>query len=208
MSAPLLEACPLCRSTLRGGEQQCPSCGGDLTPYLAAAARSRELVALAQHWIHTGETARASSLLPRLSQLSSLAPSQIVELRAELALASGDLALAGSLATQSALAPESAQRLQAAVGAAQERRQTAHELYNAALAAARRGSPAEGAELLSRAVQLEPQEARLWLLKLKVDLKPRLLSRCYADLQALDGLAARPPEFARLEALLPATAGH
>jgi len=204
----LLDACPLCRTTLRGGEQQCPSCGADLAPYLAAAQRTQELVGLARQLLSRGEKARAAALIPRLSQLSNLPPATILELRAGLALAGGDVAQARQLAGQLGSEHSAAQRVEQQAAALDEARLQARELYNNALTLARRGSAPAAAEQLLRAVQLDPGEPRLWLLKLKVDLKAHLLGRCYSDLAALDRLGARPPEFARLEALLPATLAH
>jgi hypothetical protein len=203
----LLDACPLCRTTLHGGEEQCPSCGSDLLPYLAAAQRAQDLIGLVRDLLSRGETERAAALLPRLNQLSGLDPALLTELQAQLALARGDSAEALRLADQLAKARGAlAARIRDGAAEQQQARLRAYELYNNALGAARRGAALAAAEQLARAVQLEPREPRLWLLKLKADLKARLFSRCYADLAALDRLAARPPEFARLEALLPVTA--
>ena len=206
--ALLLDACPLCRTTLRGGEQECPSCGADLRPYLDAAQRSNQLVGLARQWISAGSADQAAALVPRLSQLTGIAPATVLELQAQVALAAGDtaqvLALAGRLGSEHA----TAQRLVSQAQAQAQAKLQARELYNNALVAARAGSAPQAAEQLARAVQLDPGEARLWQLKLKADLKARWFGRCYSDLAALDRLGARPPEFARLEALLPATVSH
>jgi hypothetical protein len=200
----LLDACPLCRSTLRGGEQQCPSCGADLKPYLGAQARVQELVRLARQLLSQGETDRAASLIPRLSQLASLPPATLLELRGQLALLQGDTAAAVALAGQLGTEHSAGERLREQSRQLDEQRLRARELYNSALAEARSGRYPAAAAQLATAAELTPADPRIWQLKLKADLKARLFSRCYADLAALDRLGARPLEFARLETLLPA----
>src|SRR5207237_9630868 len=102
--------------------------------------------------------------------------------------------LAQQLQADSAAEAGSTAELARQVAEAQAARRQACELYNSALSAAREGRYRAAAEQLARAAQHDPAEPRLWQLKLKADLKARLLARCYADLAALDRLNARPPE--------------
>jgi Tfp pilus assembly protein PilF len=201
---PALEACPLCRTTLRTPAEQCPDCGGDLRPFLATQQRIAELTQLARRLLAGGNTAEAQRLIPRLSQLGTVPPEVLRELNARLALANGDTRAARSLAQQ--LDGEDRAELQRQCDLLDSAQLQARELYNSALWLARQGSFTAAAEELQRAAGADPGQPAIWQLKLKTELKARLYSRCYASLAALDRLRARPVEFARLEALLPAGA--
>jgi uncharacterized protein HemY len=200
----MLEACPVCRTTLLSQVQRCPDCGTDLSPFIERQQLCSQLVSMARQLISQGETQRAERILPQLSQLDAIPPAIVRELHARLALRKGDSASAEQLARQIGGAVETelleqCEQLNAA-------RRQARELYNSALWQARQGAYPAAAEELASAVLLDPTDPRIWQLKLKLELKARLYSRCYASLAALDRLHARPLEFARLEALLPATA--
>lgn len=201
----MLEACPVCRTTLRGGVQHCPDCGADLQPFIDRARQLEELVKLTRRLLSGGETQRAAQLIPQLSHLGTVPPEILRELNARLALAGGDTGAARSLAQQ--LDGEDRDELLRQCELHDSTRRQARELYNSALWLARQGAFPAAAEELVRAVQLDPAEPHLWQLKLKVELKARLYSRCYSSLAALDRLNARPLELARLEALLPVSSG-
>jgi tetratricopeptide (TPR) repeat protein len=199
--APQLDACPLCRTTLRGGEERCPGCGADLLPYLENAGRAQQLLALAREQLSRGDTASAVALLPQISRIAAVDAGELTELEARIALAQQDFATVRTLAEKLGGSP--GQSLLAELEARRGQQRQARELYNQALTEARQGSYAAAAQRLQHAVGLAPAEPALWQLKLKCDLKARLLYRSYDDLQALDRLRARPLAFARLEALLP-----
>jgi hypothetical protein len=201
MADQSLDACPLCRTVLRGGEAQCPHCGADLAPYRDAAQRAAGLTATVRELLARGAAGQAAQLLPLLSRTAAVPKETLLELHARLALAQGNPAGAVELARQlGGAAGAEVEQASAAFAAAGRQ---ARELYNSALAMARSGRYGLAAEQLQRAAGLDPDLAELWRMKLKVDLKARLLARCYTDLAALDRLGARPLEFARLEALLP-----
>lgn len=201
---PSLDACPLCRSVLPAAVAQCPTCGADLRPYLDIAALADRYLKLARELLSRGETERVHRIIAQLPQLSGAKAGELTEIRARLALGEGDFAAVER--TLDNLAPAVADTLRAEL--AQRRRDLAkaRELYNHGLAAARAGDHALAARYLADAAGLDPADPNIWVLKLKVDLKCHYFARCYADLEVLDELAARPPEFYNLEALLPAIA--
>jgi Tfp pilus assembly protein PilF len=199
-----LEACPLCRTTLRSSSEQCPDCGGDLRPFIATQQRIGELTQLARQHIAQGLLDSAQRLLPRLSQLGTIPPEVLRELNARLALAAGNSGEARSLAQQ--LDGEDRAELLRQCDLLDAARLRARELYNSALWLARSGSFAAAALELEQAAAADPASPEVWQLKLKCELKARFYGRCYTSLAALDRLQARPAEFARLEALLPASA--
>jgi len=201
---PALDACPLCRSTLPAAAAQCPECGADLRPYRDIAALADRYLKLARELLSRGETGRVHHILAQLPQLSGADNAELAEIRARLALGEGDFH--GVEQALAACEPSAAAALSAEV--AQRRRDLAkaRELYNHGLAAARAGDHNLAARYLQDAAALDPADPNIWGLKLKVDLKCRYFQRCYADLAVLDDLAARPPEFYNLEALLPAIA--
>lgn len=200
----MLDACPVCRSTLREQTVRCPDCGTELQPFLDRQHQQAELLKLVRRYLSAGELPKAEHILGQLSHINDLPPELLRELNCRLALVKGDVATARSLATQlpEVLGAELLRSCDAHDAAVRQ----AHELYNSALWRARQGSYSTAVEELALAVQLAPQDPRIWLLKLKVELKARQFKRCYASLAALDRLHARPNELARLEALLPATA--
>jgi hypothetical protein len=201
-----LNACPLCRAVLEDDGQggTCPSCGGDLRPFVELAGRAKEHFALASQLVSAGRLTEAREILDILPQLAELPQGALAALRARLLLQEDRLEEAGE---QVALCEEpEAGVLRDELGWRINARRTAQEMYNSALSAARRGEMAVSAEELARAVLHVPSEAALWQLKLKVDLKCSYFNRCYEDLSALDRLGSRPSEFAQLEQLLPPVA--
>lgn len=201
----MLDACPICRTTLREPVQRCPDCGADLQPFIDRTQRVSELIKLARNLLQHGQTREVEQLLPQLSHLDTVSPAVLRELNARLALSRRDSATARSLAEQLESGAERDELLRQC-GQLDASRQQARELYNSALWLARQGSFAAACEELQRAAGLDPHEARIWLLKLKVELKAGLYARCYQSLAALDRLHARPAEFARLDSILPAAA--
>jgi tetratricopeptide (TPR) repeat protein len=201
---PALDFCPLCRSVLPQAAAQCPECGADLRPYTDIAALADRYLKLARELLSRGETERVHHILQQLPQLSGADAGELAEIRARLALRQGEFQ-AAELALDGC-EPAAAAELRAEL--AQRRRDLgkARELYNHGLAAARAGDYTLAARYLQDATALDPADPNIWVLKLKVDLKCRYFQRCYGDLAALDELAARPPEFYNLEALLPAVA--
>lgn len=200
---PLLDACPVCRSTLRDSGTRCPECGSDLKPFSDALQLQVELAELARQLITSGRLVEAGQLLPRLAQIESTQPELLLELHSKLALAEGNSAGAQGFIHKLSQGPLRA-NLQAECDKLLATTKAAQELYNAALWHVRSGAFASAANELQRAVETCPGDATLWQLKLKAELKAGLYGRCYASLTALDRLHARPAEFARLEALLPA----
>lgn len=204
---PQLDACPLCRTVLplaaEPGESvtTCPGCGADLTPYADLEALAVAYRKLAQEMLSRGQTDGARRIVNQLPRLTELEDGELTTLTARLALADGDYQRALALAQN--CDPGVASELHAAVNHRRQDQLTARELYNYALSSARQGAMSQAARQLSRAVTRDPTDPNIWLLKLKLDLKCGFFQRCYADLAALDRLAARPPEYATLEELLP-----
>lgn len=199
-----LDSCPLCRTVLPGGSAQCPGCGADLRPYLDVAALADRYLKLARELLSRGDTERVRQIVACLPLITSEAQGELAEIAARLAILEGNFA-----AAEQALAgcePLTATAIRHELAARRQETFRARELYNHALAAARDGSFILAARQLEAAVQLDADDPKLWALKLKVDLKCRDYRKCYRDLNRLDKLAARPPEFFDLEELLPATA--
>jgi len=204
--APALQSCPICRSALSeswslAGSSLCPQCNSDLQPYIDLQSRSSALLVLAQELLARGDTSLAREVAEKLSLLSSDPGPGLAELRIRLAIAEHDFAQARSLLAQADTALQKHFEPLLSLSAAAERE--ARELYNTALASARRGAFRQAGQLLSAAARNDPGNAALWQLKLKVDLKQGDWQACYSDLAALDRLSARPARFAGLESLLP-----
>jgi hypothetical protein len=201
-----LDACPLCRSLLTEETATCPACGGNLLPYRDIDALTVSYVKLARELLSRGDTASARHVIEQLPQLSSVAEEELAELSAEAAIQEGDFHSAE--ATLAKASPVVAEELKQELDRQRNRSQLARELYNHSLSAARKGAFYQAAHMLAQAVLHDPAEPTIWALKLKVDLKCGYWQRCYAALAKLDHLAARPPEFHRLEEVLPPTAEH
>lgn len=204
-----LSACPLCRAVLSAedGAQQgpaCPSCGADLTAFTNLEARAAQYVRTCRELLARGEIEAARIILQQLPAIAELDPREVAELSCRLALLDGDYALAAALLAQ--CAPQAAGQLSSELELRSGLHQTAQELYNYALSAARRGEFSLAAEHLLHAAGYAPQESAIWRLKLKADLKCGYFTRCYEDLRALDSLNARPEQFAGIERQLPALA--
>jgi uncharacterized protein HemY len=196
-----LDACPLCRSVLTEDTVTCPACGGDLLPYRDIDTLAARYVELARELLSRGDPAGARAIVEQLPQLTGTTEAELAELRARLAVHEGDYYAAEQLLSQ--LPPTAAAVLERELEEWRARRDLARELYNHSLSAARSGAFPAAADMLAQAIQYDPEDPSLWALKLKVDLKCGNWQRCYGSLARLDQLAARPPEFHRLEELLP-----
>ena len=197
-----LGACPLCRTAIDAESAAvCPGCGADLSPYRTLLDRAGHYLDLAGELIVRGETGQARLVLEQVQQIADLDPGTIAVLQARLELAEGNLEAASETLAQ--LKGRAADELEQELKVRLELRRTARELYNYALNAARQGQFEVAAEALARSVRHDPQDAELWKLKLKADLKCGRFERCYRDLAALDAMKARPSEYACLEELLP-----
>jgi len=196
-----LDACPLCRTLLTEGAKTCPGCGADLSPYYNLEELRTRYLSFARELLSRGELEQARGIFEGITQLISTDDPAWHELATRLALADGDFAVAEELADK--CAGQVAKQLHEEINVQRANRIAARELYNYGLTAARSGAFACAAEQLARAVVLEPDDAAIWQLKLKVDLKQQDFTRCYEDLHALDRLTARPVEYHRLEELLP-----
>lgn len=198
---PELDACPLCRTVLEPEAVQCPGCGADLTPYLDISTLVASYVSFARELLSRGETAEARLIIERLPQLTAGSESELSELTARLLLQEGNIQAVEKLMPQcdAAVSAEIRDELQER----QRARRRARELYNHALTAARAGSFAQASFYLNRAVNYDTSDPNIWALMLKAALKAGLHEHCYAALTELDRLGARPPEFHRLEELLP-----
>lgn len=196
-----LDTCPLCRSVLPDNAAVCPSCHAEMAPYLQLAGRAEQYLVLAFELVARGRTAEAAAIAERVPQVAKVEPELLADLNVRLALNSDNLPLAAALLEK--CTPSSVPALQAELQLRRQAQLRAHELYNRALAAARADALPLAAELLAEAVAHDAQDAALWQLKLKADLKCRYFVRCYADLRELDRLNARQPQYIRLERLLP-----
>lgn len=200
-----LDACPLCRAALQGSENRCPDCGADLTLFADINNLAERYLEFCRELIARGDVRTARSVIDRLPQISNAAQEDIAGLQVRLALQEGDYLAARRWLAQCSAG--SAAGFKAEIDRNERGQFRARELYNQSLAAARRGAGPHAAEQLAHAVTLDPDDPRIWTLKLKVDLKYGYFQRCYADLTELDRLVARPPEFHYLEQLLPPVQG-
>jgi hypothetical protein len=209
VSVSALGACPLCREVLApdtGGAvaQLCPACGADLKPYIELYDRAAQYISLCRELLSRGELLQASTIIEQLTTITEIDPAVIAELNARRELTAGQPEAAAiwlqrcSLNTQAMLRHELQRQ--------RHLQQTALELYNYALTAARRGEYRLAAEQAQRATVLAPGSPEIWQLKLKADVKCGYIARCYDDLRALDQLGARPPHLGGLERLLPPVA--
>ncbi len=198
-----LSACPLCREVLQAtaAAEQCPACGAVLAPYYELADRAQLYLQLCREHLSRGDSAQALGIIDQLQAIAEVDAQAVAELRCRAALLAGDVAAADEWLAR--CAPAARELLLPELAAQRQLQQTAHELYNYALTAARRGAYQLAAEELARAAALDPANPALWQLKLKADLKCGYLQRCYADLQHLDRAGARPAEYALLEQFLP-----
>ena len=197
----VLDACPLCRSTLTEGSTNCPGCGADLTPYRDVAQLTQRYIQLAREQISRGELVEAESIISRLSQLGSVSEAALASLQIRLALACQDPDSARSLLPR--IGEQELAVISEQLRELEGREDVARELYNQALTAARRGEYARGARQMELCVQQFSSDPALWELKLKLDLKCGYFLRVYRDLRALDQLNARPAAWLNLEAMLP-----
>jgi hypothetical protein len=204
-----LSACPLCRAVLTAEDSApqglaCPQCGADLTAFVDLEGRAAQYVRTCRELLSRGQLEAARMILQQLPAITEVDAQELAELSCRLALVEGDFQTAAALLGQcSALI---AGQLSGELALRNSLYSSAQELYNYALSAALRGEFRLAAEQLTHAAQYAPHEAAIWRLKLKADLKCGYYSRCYDDLRALDGLDARPQEFAGIERQLPALA--
>jgi len=196
-----LDACPLCRTVLSKDSVQCPGCGADLSPYRDLAMLSANYLNLASELLSRGELPAARQIVERLPQLGEIDSAELNALTARLLMLEGNTP--GAEALLADLSPVVAAEVRAELEARHRDRRRAQELYNHALTAAREGAYMPAAQHLARAVCYETNDPGIWTLKLKVELKAALYDRCYRTLTELDRLGARPPEFHRLEEMLP-----
>ena len=196
-----LDACPVCRATLTGEPATCPSCNSDLSVYRDIAARASELIGSAREWLARGRSDLAHEVVRRLPQLAADLGPDYYNLAARVAIAEGreDEARAHLQnlpeAERAALAPS--------VSLISELTGIAREEYNFALTAAKGGRYEIAARHIARASELEPGDALIWQLKLKVDVKLGQWQAVYRDLAHVDRLSSRPEWAAGLEEILP-----
>ncbi|MCC7479226.1 hypothetical protein IT575_12310 [bacterium] len=201
------DACPVCRGTLEdsmllGAAPRCPHCDTDLSPYLNLLSRAGELLELAARMLERGDDDLAEEVVARLPQLLPDPGPQYWELAARLAISRRQWDSARALAGR--LSPELRGEIERLTALVERNRRSARELFNYALTCARRGEYRVASDSLAAAADYDPDNADIWRLKLKVDLKAGRWQQCYSDLAGLDRLAARPQEFAGIEKLLPA----
>lgn len=196
-----LDACPLCRTVLSEGATECPGCGADLAPYRDISALAASYLELVRELLSRGETATARQIIEQLPQLTDAAGTELIGLTARLLLQEGNLQAVDELLPR--CEPVMAEEIRLELAARRRARRRAQELYNHALTAARSGAFAQAALGLEQAVRYEADDPIIWTLKLKVELKAGMYERCYRTVAELDRLGARPPEFHRLEELLP-----
>jgi hypothetical protein len=197
----VLDACPLCRTTLSEGAKSCPGCGADLSPWTDIAAVSQSYIGNARELITEGEFEQAGRIISRLSQLSEVEPHVLAGLQCRLALGCQDAQ--GARALLGGLSSSDRELLEPQLRELEQREAHARELYNQALTSARRGEYARGARQMELCVKQFSSDPALWMLKLKLDLKSGHYMRVYTDLRSLDRLDARPLAWNDLEALLP-----
>jgi len=198
---PQLDACPLCRSVLEAGARVCPGCQADLTPYLDLEALIERYLELAREYLDRGQLDEAQVIADHLSQLTNQHQADQADIAARLAIRKGDFQAVATLIPQ--LTQADAEEIAELMDQRKAQLFKAHELYNHALSSARSGALPLAAEQAAQAIRHDPSDASIWALKLKIDLKCGHWQRCYGDLDGLDRLGARPPEFYRLEELLP-----
>jgi hypothetical protein len=201
LAASVLDSCPLCRSFVAAAARRCSSCGADLTPYLEISSRGEAYTRMALELLLRGEAAAARGIIEQLGLWATLPAPRRSELLARLALAEGDWAAAAQ--QLAGCTPETAQQLEAQLQLQAGAAHASRELYNLALATARRGAITSAARLLARAVAADPGHGAAWQLKLKADLLAGDIAGCYDDLASLDRLSLRPAQFHDLERLLP-----
>ncbi|MCB1185828.1 hypothetical protein KDL29_01565 [bacterium] len=197
----VLDACPLCRTTLKEGAGSCPGCGADLAPWSNIAAITASYIGNARELITEGELEKAEAIISRLSQLSDVDPHELASLQCKLALACQDIGRARELLSR--VSPAEQPVLTEQLAELGQREMLARELYNQALTSARRGEYVRGARQMEICVRHFSADPALWELKLKLDLKCAYYMRVYADLRALDRLNARPAAWLNLESMLP-----
>jgi hypothetical protein len=196
-----LDACPLCRTVLSVASSQCPGCGADLSPYRDLSVLAASYLSLASELLSRGELPAARQIIERLPQLVEVNSGELIALTARLLLLEGNTQGVETLLAK--CSPAVAAEVRTELEERNRDRRRAQELYNHALTAAREGAYMPAAQHLARAVCYETSDPSIWALKLKVELKAALYDRCYRSLAELDRLGARPPEFHRLEELLP-----
>ena len=196
-----LDACPLCRTVLSEDPAQCPGCGADLSPYRDLSVLAASYLQLAGELLSRGELPAARQIIERLPQLGEVDSGELNALTAHLLLLEGNTQ--GAEALLAKCSPAAAAEVRTELEERTRDRRRAQELYNHALTAAREGAYMPATQHLARAVCYETNDPNIWALKLKVELKAALFDRCYRTLAELDRLGARPPEFHRLEELLP-----
>ncbi|MDQ3022989.1 MAG: hypothetical protein M3R04_01195 [bacterium] len=179
----------------------CPSCSSDLTVYRNLGSRSEELIGAAREQLARGNSELAHEVVSRLPQLVSDLGPDYHSLAARVAITGGRDAEARSHLAY--LPPVEREALAGSLQVVVELTQAAREEYNFALTAARQQRYEIAARHARRAVELEPGDAQMWQLKLKLDVKLGQWQQAYRDLAALDHLAARPEWAAGLEVVLP-----
>jgi tetratricopeptide (TPR) repeat protein len=201
MMSMQLDACPVCRATLEGAPASCPSCGSDLHVYRDIADRSAQLIGAAREWLARGRSDLAHEVVRRLPQLAADLGPEYYNLAARVAIAEGRedearMHLAQLPVADRALLAPSVELISELTGIAREE-------YNFALTAARAGRYEIAARHIARASELEPGDALIWQLKLKLDVKLGQWQAVYRDLHEVDRLGVRPEWAADLERILP-----
>lgn len=206
-----LLTCPLCRADLErlagtgekgeAGQQVCPSCNAELSPYLGLKSRAEDYFALAQDLLSRGEVAQAQTLIDNLPKVIGENELQLASLKARLAMAKGEVVLARQHAEECDQAERD--KLLETLDNLEKNHRACKEQFNYSLSAARAGQYGLASKWLASASGLAPDNPAVWQLKLKVDLVAKDYQACYQDLRELDRLSSRPPEFLGLEQLLP-----
>jgi hypothetical protein len=196
-----LDACPICRATLTGEPASCPSCGSDLNVYRDIASRAQMLIGSAREWLARGRSDLAHEVVRRLPQLAADLGPEYHSLAARVAIAEGREQEAESHLKH--LTADERATLAPALGLITELTTTAREEYNFALTAAQQQRYEVAARHIARATVLEPSDAKLWQLKLKVDVKLGQWQAVYRDLAEVDRLGVRPDWALGLERILP-----
>lgn len=203
-----LSACPICRSNLerfpdadRIALTSCPDCSTDLTQFLELKANGELYRNLAIEHLARHDYSTANTIVESLSRLVSEDELPLSDIRFRLALANGDLD--GARDQLQGVAEPERKVLEQQLATARESHRLAIEQYNYSLTCARDESFQLAQSHIRQAAELAPREARIWVLKLKIDLKVGSYAACYEDLAQLDLLDSRPLEYNRLESLLP-----
>jgi hypothetical protein len=172
-----------------------------LAVYRDLASRADELVAAAREQLARGDDTLAREVVARLPQLVADPGPGYHSLAARVAISAGRDSEAREHLKH--LPDDERTALSSAVESIASLTLTAREEYNFALTAARAGRYEIALRHAVRACELEPAEARMLRLRLKLNVKLAQWQAVYRDLHALDQLGARPTWAAGLEMVLP-----